>query len=230
MWKRTSYLVAFVAFCASPTNAAPIPIPPVAEESGPTLPKPVALAIPVAVVNFPPLQAIAGTVSVVNLPAVQNVAGTVSVANLPVDAQGNLRVASTGQRSFKFIGITNATFVGNAGRAAMMAACHAEYPGSRMAFSDEYSATINPPPLTQTAWVQPRVAVALAIGGDSITKWFFDPNGNLFSGGTVNSLDCGSWQFADPGQGYSGAVLKPNGAVVSQGCNQTIAVACVAPE
>ncbi len=49
----------------------------------------------VEVTNFPAVQGVSGTVNVGNLPAVQTVGGTVAVGNLPLDADGNVRVATS---------------------------------------------------------------------------------------------------------------------------------------
>ena len=44
-----------------------------------------------------------------------------------------------GDGPFLFVGVTDATFQGDGTRVAMNRACFAQYPGSRMAFSDEYA-------------------------------------------------------------------------------------------
>jgi hypothetical protein len=78
--------------------------------------------VPVAVSNFPQIQPVAvdktvtvtGSVAVTNFPAVQQVAGTVNVGNLPVDADGNVKVASSscqGHRSL-FVKVTDALPIG----------------------------------------------------------------------------------------------------------------------
>ena len=92
---------------------------------------------PITIANFPDPQIVAGTVDVGNLPAVQEVTGTVVVANL-----------QSGPPRFAFVGITNAKFDGSGnggGWFAMTTACAADYPGSRMAFSDEVMSNTNPP-------------------------------------------------------------------------------------
>ncbi len=91
-------------------------------------------------------------VEVVNLPATQQVSGQVNVANLPLDASGNLRIADQGsQRRFGFVGVTSQRFDGAGGFATMTRACYNQYPGSRVAFTDEYLFTINPPDIPETA-------------------------------------------------------------------------------
>jgi len=166
-------------------------------------------------------------VEVVNFPATQNVTGQVNVANLPLDVNGNLRVTAAGPRTFRFVGVTTQRFQGNGGRAAMTAACAAQYPGARMAFADEYSNTGSPPPVAESAWIQPRpVFIANPYGNQSGMR-AFDAAGNAF---IINSYtsDCQSWQsqvFAE-----YGGVITPAGAIGSFNCDAILAVACAAPE
>lgn len=236
MWKRSACLVAFVASCASPSNAAPTPVAPVAAETGPTSPKPGALAIPVSVVNLPAVQPVVGTVSVGNLPIVQDVTGQVTVANLPLDGSGNLRVSAAGPRVFRFVGLTSVRLAGNAGRAAMNAACNADYPGSRLAFAEEYANTPNAAPVPETAWIQPRI-----VGGVTFTDGnpprFFDSSGTTFAPGRNPSgyypftFDCTSWTTNSTDGAYVGVTLSPNGAVEISTCaRQPTPVACSAPD
>ena len=164
-------------------------------------------------------------VEVVNLPATQQVAGQVNVANLPLDANGNLRVAIPGPRAFRFVGVTTQMFAGNAGRAAMTTACYAQFPGSRMAFSDEYANTVNPPPVVNVAWIQPRPSLA----GQGTYNWYcWDAVGNSFSA-ELNRSTCDNWSSSSPDQ--SGALLDTAGNVTTrQGCDVQRPVACAAPE
>ena len=57
---------------------------------------------------------------------------------------------------FRFVGITTAMFQGNGGWVAMSNACASQYPGPRMAFSDEIRATVGLPAISTTPPCQCR--------------------------------------------------------------------------
>ena len=124
----------------------------------------------VSVVNWPVVQTVDGTVNVGNLPPVQDVSGSVEVTNLPAVQQvtGAVEImnlpGSSGPPQFAFVGITTAKFDGSGnggGWLAMTGACAADYPGSRMAFSDEVMASVNPPVPPDWGWINPRIATIL---------------------------------------------------------------------
>ena len=234
---RSIVLVVSLALIISPSIADDRVSSHHSDDSGETaMPMPFPRRVPVEVVNLPldaqgnlkvvEQSTLPKPVQVVNLPTVQDVAGIVSVANLSMDAQGNLKVAVTGSRAFRFVGITTATFVGSAGRAAMTAACYAEYPGSRMAFSDEYALTVNPVPIADVAWVQPRVAVVFQSSFGS-SLWVVDSAGNQLVLGDGYPATCDGWTVSS---GRIGTTLRPNGKIDYDVCASMHPVACAAPE
>jgi hypothetical protein len=116
---------------------------------------PTKVAAPVEVVNFPAVQGVDGVVNVGNFPAVQGVEvhgqvpveGQVDVRNLPVDADGNLRVASTRLVTVHFAGYTTATFAEGAGLLALNRACQMEFPGTRVCRGSELVDMVPAPPV-----------------------------------------------------------------------------------
>ncbi len=255
MWKRLAHFLAILALSTSLAGAAD-KLAPRAEDEDRVMPMPwlgvwvfnfpvddagnlrvveqSAAPRQVEVVNLPAVQNVAGTVNVGNLPVVQDVTGSVGVTNLPVDATGALRVAASGPRPFRFVGLTTARFQGNAGRVVMNAACNADYPGSRVAYAEEYVQTPNPPPVTETAWIQARVVGAVSFN-DGNGPRFFDSSGTTFaapsvgSGNYAFSFDCASW--TTNGSWHVSATVSPAGAIELSSCTrQPAPVACAAPE
>jgi len=168
----------------------------------------------VTVTNFPNPQNVAGTVSVDNLPVVQTVSGVVEVSNLPMPDPAH----------FRFVGVTTQTFPGGGSRAAMMQACNSEYPGSRMAFSDEYPTTVAPPAIASDAWIQPRVAAALSL------EYLIDPAGSVIYDPSIevpNRFSCGEWSTSSANSG--GAFISTGGAIFTTACVNELRVACAAP-
>jgi len=143
----------------------------------------------VTVTNFPNPQNVAGTVNVGNLPATQQVAGTVVAGNLPTDGDGNVRVSlqNDSGAAFRFVGVTTATFPGNGSRLAMHQACNTEYANSRMAFSDEYIETIDPPTVTTSAWIEVRPQLLLD------ATHLIDPAGNVVVRAEETTWNCWGW-------------------------------------
>jgi len=201
----------------------------------------------VEVVNLPATQEVTGQVNVANLPLDASGNLRVSIARpwaaTKRRAINDFRGSSTstlsrttqilagnvipGPRMFRFVGVTTQTFVGNAGRAAMTTACAAQYPGSRMAFADEYATTPNPPPIPGTAWIQPRPIIELPNRGDGFPRMIMDSAGNLFS--LLAGFDCASWRTA--AGDANGGVVTPSGAIYGDTvCSNSLAVACAAPE
>lgn len=182
----------------------------------------------VEVSNFPPEQQVAGTVEIGNLPTTQEVTGSVTIANLPPVQQVEVTNLPGQPQPFGFVGVTSQHFQGNGTRAAMNAVCHAEYPGSRMAFSDEYAYTVDAPPVVESAWVQvrPTIYVSTQIVIDAAGNWYVNN-----AGGSSNPswrFTCASWTTS--GSDARGGVLEPSGALTLRLCNEALAVACSAPQ
>ena len=125
-------------------------------------------------------------------------------------------------RAFRFVGVTTTTFDGSGnggGWLAMTRACAADFPGSRMAFSDEIRSTLNPPDIPAIAWIQPRFTIV------DVRGFLFDATGNQFRS---LSYDCGSWTSNLAGTG--GGIVTPSGGIGLHGCFNVAPVACAAPE
>lgn len=167
----------------------------------------------VNVTNFPATQNVAGTVDVGNLPAVQQVAGQVEITNMPA-----------APARFEFVGVTTQPFMGGSTRVAMNQQCFADFPGSRICFSDEYVNTVAAPPVSDIAWIQVRVAATVA-GTNAI----YDPVGTRieFEGDMTGGYDC--WSWGSSSHNLVGAFVAPTGAVGVRRCDEVHAVACCAP-
>lgn len=157
-------------------------------------------------------------------PGVQGPSGSVGPAG-PQGPVGPPGPTDSVTDRLRFVGITSARFQGNGTRVGMNLACASQYPGSRMAFSDEYSLTIDPPSLSEPAWIQPRPVVTL-FTTSSYWVYTMDAAGNAFAG-YFGLADCSSWTSANPDYARGGHV-DVNGAVSSTDCNRTLAVACAA--
>ena len=149
----------------------------------------------------------------------------------PVGPQGPTGGPGSSSKRFRFVGVTAQVFVGGAGMAWMTRACSTEFPGARMAFTDEYRATVNPPDFTAPfAWVQPRVVTSFH-NYDRYLDVFLDSTGGLW--GIIN-LYCLSWSSSNTCTNCvpraSGASLSPSGAISSQDCASALPIACAAPE
>lgn len=142
----------------------------------------------------------------------------VGVVNFPLDAEGNLKVKEQAG-AFRFVGVTTAKLDGAAGWATMTRQCFAEYSGARMAFSDEYPPTINPPDVPEDAWIQPRPKIAIGDGA------FLDDAGVPYGIGE----NCGFWESNFPLD--RGVVVTPSGRVkVIVGCEVLRPIACAAEQ
>jgi len=149
----------------------------------------------------------------------------VAVTNFPVDAEGNLLIAR--ELPFRFVGVTTQRFDGAGGWAAMTTACFDEH-GGRMAFSEEYRLSVNPPPIPELAWIQPHPTFRHG-GLNSVTQLLDEAgNGLLLSSLSeppFSGWDCLGWTAL----GGGGAVLETTGRVLSnQGCGVQRPVACAA--
>ncbi len=142
--------------------------------------------------------------------------------NLAHDGQGDRKAIGATVKSAHFVGATSERFTGGSTRAAMTRACNLQFRASRMAFSDEYALTFNPPSVQEAAWVQPRVAFGQSSPGTA--PFFYDQAGNRVS----PEVNCGSWT-SDTG---IGTVLLPSGALsdafTGEPCASAHPVACVA--
>ena len=160
-------------------NAQRVMLPP--EEPAPAPAPEESTATPVMVENFPAAQVVdvrgfplvvtvEGTVDVGNFPTMQNVAGTVDVGNLPLDADGNLRVSSSGSptpKRVRFIGYTAElphTFAIPMSLALGNSECDASFSGSRMCVWEEFILQIPPVAIDQN---QPCVLTAYRHGSSS---------------------------------------------------------------
>lgn len=145
----------------------------------------------------------------------------------PQGPPGPAGPAGVGERKFRFVGITTQTFAGNGGRVAMNAACSSQYPGSRMAFADEYVLTMDPPSVATTSWIQPRI-LTVAVVSSQLFGW--DAVGTRFAMEPVSgSADCLSWSSVD--YYTNGGIVTPAGTVGSTRCSGAVLpVACAAPE
>ena len=143
----------------------------------------------------------------------------------PPGPQGPAGPAGPGPRAYRFVGITTARFNGAGGWAAMTRACASQYPGGRMATSEEVRATPNPVAISESAWVLPSPA---AWEGN----YLLDRTGSILATGHLpGGFDCWSWTFDQVGSGLpSGAVFSPTGAISYANCGDQRPVACVAPE
>ena len=154
-------------------------------------------------------------VEVTNFPPSQNVNGVVSVANLPLDQDGRLLIGQP--KPFRFVGVTTQRFDGAAGWALMTTACFDEF-GGRVAFSDEYMMTVNPPTVGETSWIQPRPI----FNNGSTSGRLFDAAGTRWG----SAENCLSWTTASG----SGGVLVPHGNLTGANCAIARPVACAARE
>ncbi len=156
------------------------------------------------------------SVQVLNFPNPQNMAGTVNIGNLPLDANGNLRVSVPGPRTFRFVGVTTHAVTGGS-FPYLSGVCASEFPGSRVAFSEELRATLPPQAVPATAWIVFRPTIlypSIDTAYDGMGNWL-PLNGNLV-------MSCGVWA--------SGVVVVPDDSFRHTPCSEAHAVACAAPE
>jgi len=123
---------------------------------------------------------------------------------------------------FRFVGVTAQRFNGAAGWAQMTRACFNQFPGSRVATSEEYRATVNPPQVPEDAWiaVSPAFMAQYQSGGSS--EKLIDRTGTSLD----SRIDCTSWTVT----ANVGAVVSPTGSIYQQYCDVQRPVACAAPE
>lgn len=117
---------------------------------------------------------------------------------------------------FRFVGITTSTVAGDAGMMAMNRLCSAEVvAGSRMCTTREALLTLDPPVVTNRAWIHPYlVGFTGTIAGD-------------FSGLGLNiSTACAAW--SSTAGTNSGIALFPAGRISTLSCILPAAIACCA--
>lgn len=123
----------------------------------------------------------------------------------------------------QLVGFTEAVFRGDAGVAALMAACEREFPRSRMAASEEIlKAQILPDnilhqPARVRAWVKPDYSLAWAIAGK-------DPRVSGVGDATPYHLTCDGWTTS--GGDTRGLVVSPIGNLGALPCRESHPVAC----
>jgi hypothetical protein len=154
----------------------------------------------VSVDNFPVQQTVTGTVEVGNLPAQQEVFGTVTIANLP----------SVQQRTF--LGVSTLMLKGDRGFGRYNAACHDDFPGSRMCTTKEYIETVNPPEVETEAWIRPDYVRG---GYGSV----IDITG---SSSTPGYMSCAGWT----NDSYHGLTIAPGGVIFAKPCSPEKPIAC----
>lgn len=150
----------------------------------------------------------------------------------PQGPQGPQGPAAQAPKEFRFVGVTTTRFNGIAGWMAMTRACATQYPGSRMATTEEFRATVNPPDISERAWVTPSPAFMALYKGGSDGSWFMDRTGGVLKTGQYqNDLDCRSWTSNGNGQ-YDpvGLTVTVSGAIQQDDCSAMRPVLCAAPE
>ena len=127
-------------------------------------------------------------------------------------------------RSIRFVGVTTDRFTGSGTRSAMTLACSVQFRGARLAFSDEYALSFNPAPVSEAAWVQPRVAFGQFTPGTA--PIYYDGAGNR----VFPESSCGYWTS----ESGVGTLLLPSGALSEvypgESCATPHPVACVRAE
>jgi len=120
-----------------------------------------------------------------------------------------------------YVGITEATALGDQGVFTFSRMCHSEFPGSRFCTTEEAFRTVNPVNIAgDPAWIHPIFIVP-----DAATTL---RGAVLFYGFVVQaaSRTCGGWS----GVGTSGMTLNPqSGAVGTASCSLPLPVACCIP-
>ena len=137
----------------------------------------------------------------------------------PQGEQGPPGEEGTTSPRFEFVGFSTATRDGDDGFFGMNLACQADLPGSRMCTSVEVIETIDiPTGLTGEAWVRP----VLQPSGDS---WAVDSVSGVYA--LITNLTCRG--FSSSQGGYTGLIVKPDGAFGDGSCLVYRPVACCAP-
>lgn len=125
--------------------------------------------------------------------------------------QGPPGAAAPAPKVYGYVGLTSLRFNGGVGWLAMSQACAAQYPGGRMAFSDELRVTPNPPAIPESAWILHRGPV----GGDE--------SGNRWPA-AEGPGDCTTW--TDGTDHATGIVVLPGGDFTFRFCYTVLPVAC----
>ncbi len=148
----------------------------------------------------------------------------------PQGPQGMQGPPAPGSKVFRFVGVTDQVFQGNAGLAAMSRACNGQFPGARMAFTDEYRTTVNPPDFAAPyAWIQPRPILEQGRDGYGNPQ-LIDVTGLAYR---TDTMDCDSWSNnnSDPTAFQVGGIaLLASGAIGIRNCSSSVPVACAAAE
>ena len=155
------------------------------------------------------------------------VAGVEGETDSPPVRQVEVVNFPAGPPRFEFVGVTTATFDGSGnggGWLAMTRACADEFPGSRMAFSDELMGSVDPPSVSDAAWINPRISVLSVI--DNRLALASDPHGNLMES-LLGTLNCYGWRANSAP--VRGGHLRPGGSIHTETCTNSFAVACAAP-
>ena len=128
------------------------------------------------------------------------------------------------QRPARFVGVTTQTFDGDDGFHAMTTACADEFPGSRMARTEHYFDTNEPPAIAEEAWILPHPLLVIPSNNfpDSAV---IDVSGTLVD--NAQQLNCISWTRNDAD--IQGTILDQTGAILKASCSQARSVACAAP-
>ena len=193
--------------------------------------------------NLPEVQGVSGTVDIGNLPSTQSVTGAVSISNLPPvqEVMGTVEISNmpnTTPKKWVFVGVTSVKVTGGdpGGVVAKNALCDWQYPGSRMAYTHEYTETMNPSTAGEPAWIRLKQVNAYqhpesVYPYEDFTR-VIDPAGNSFSGvnNNLNNLDCGSWLENGEFNVDYGVLVDPSTGVFSSrgNCTSPSPVACAA--
>jgi hypothetical protein len=111
----------------------------------------------------------------------------------PAGQQGPAGPAGPAPKTFQFVGVTLQTLPGNVGWQALTKACHAEFPGSRMASFGEYRTTVNPPDFSANAWINGFRETCFDWQGSPTARGsILSPEGKTFSSvcGSALSVAC----------------------------------------
>ena len=129
--------------------------------------------------------------------------------------------------TFEFVGTTTQSFLGDGTRDAMNRACNEEYPGSRMAFADEYRSTSNPSSFNGLAWLDFRPSIATLTLEANTSVILIDPSGTVLrvNNPEGRNLSCDQWSSTTG----SGAAVASGGRFGLAGCSQAMPVACATP-
>lgn len=152
-------------------------------------------------------------------------------------AIGQVNYTPVSHAAWTLVGTTTTIHLGDAGVRTMSTACAAELPSSRMCTSDEVlnSQDIFPFSSTDAAWVRPsfQPVGAAVTSSASFLKIIEVIDASGMSSSQTGSASAGStfmtclgWSCASAP--YSGLVVTPAGAFVTNACNVPRPVACCA--